>query len=185
MTFKNKWQQAALVTFMLASSGSWAATSVYGGSIHFTGRIVNAACAVSANSTNQTVELGQYRTARFAAVGDYSGRVPFNITLEDCDTSVSTTAAVAFNGAADQVDNTLLSVSNATGGAAGVASGVGIEIRDHLDKVLKPDGASFSTPFSLVDGKNVLYFTARYKSTLKAVTPGAADADATFVMQYQ
>lgn len=161
------------------------AATVFGGNIHFTGRIVNAACAVSADSTDQTVNLRQFRTARFAAPGDYSGRVPFTIKLEDCDTAVSTKASVAFNGPADRADNTILGISNIAGGASGAASGVGIELRDHLDNVLLPNGATYSAPFTLVDGKNVLHFTARYKSTTRTVTPGQADADATFTMQYQ
>ncbi|MCS3407315.1 type 1 fimbrial major subunit FimA [Serratia sp. AKBS12] len=168
-----------------AASALAATTTTYGGNIHFTGRIVNAACAVSADSTDQTVNLGQYRTAKFTAAGDYSGKVPFTIKLEDCDTAVSTKASVAFNGPADKTDNTVLGVSNVAGGAAGVASGVGIELRDHLDNVLIPNGATYSAPFTLADGKNVLHFTARYKATAKTVTPGEADADATFTMQYQ
>ncbi|MBJ2097896.1 fimbrial protein, partial [Serratia ureilytica] len=86
----------------LLSAGTMAtaATTVPGGTVHFTGQIVNAACAVSAGSTDQTVNLGQYRTANFKAVGDYSGAVPFKIQLQDCDTSVSTQASVAFSGTA-------------------------------------------------------------------------------------
>ena len=41
-----------------ASQLSMAATTVTGGTVHFTGRIVNAACAVSADSTDQTVNMG-------------------------------------------------------------------------------------------------------------------------------
>ena len=52
-----------------ASQLSMAATTVTGGTVHFTGRIVNAACAVSADSTDQTVNMGQYRTAFFNAKG--------------------------------------------------------------------------------------------------------------------
>ncbi|MBJ3817071.1 fimbrial protein [Shimwellia pseudoproteus] len=184
----NKRFSALMIGTALLASGvsAFAATStVFGGNIHFTGRIVNAACAVSAESTDQTVNMGQFRTAKFTAAGDYSGKVPFTIKLEDCDTAVSTKASVAFNGPADKLDNTILGVSNVAGGAAGSASGLGIELRDHLDNVLIPNGSTYSTPFTLVDGKNVLHFSARYKATSKTVTPGQADADATFTMQYQ
>ncbi|RXN69646.1 type-1 fimbrial protein subunit A [Providencia rettgeri] len=161
-----------------------AATTVPGGTVHFTGQIVNAACAVSADSTNQTVNMGQYRTAFFTDVGIRSNAVPFTIKLEDCDTKVSTTAQTSFTGNSSSVDNTLLTVSNVGGGAAGAASGVGIEISDSTGTVLKPDGSVFSAPQTLNDGQNTLHFTARYKSMSKTVTPGAADADATFTMQY-
>ncbi|KLN97489.1 type 1 fimbrial major subunit FimA [Moellerella wisconsensis] len=168
---------------VFASAASQTAI-VPGGTVHFTGQIVNAACAVSADSTNQTVNMGQYRTAFFTAVGVRSNAVPFTIKLEDCDTKVSETAKTSFRGNSNQVDNTLLTVSNVGGGAAGAASGVGIEISDSSGTVLKPDGSVFSTPQKLNDGANTLHFTARYKSISNKVTPGAADADATFTMQY-
>lgn len=38
-------------------------TTVNGGTIHFQGEVVNAACAVDTGSTDQTVQLGQVRTA--------------------------------------------------------------------------------------------------------------------------
>ncbi|ATA24616.1 type-1 fimbrial protein subunit A [Brenneria goodwinii] len=178
---------SALIGASVLSSGlAAAATTVSGGTVHFKGEIVNAACAVSTNSADQTVNLGQYRTANFTAVGAYTSKVPFTIKLEDCDTTVSTTAAVAFNGSADSTDNTVLSTSNITNGGAGAASGVGIEISDSKGTVLPPNGSTFSAAQTLVNGNgNTLNFTARYKSTLEAVTPGQADADATFTMQYE
>ncbi|KAA8995379.1 type 1 fimbrial protein subunit FimA [Affinibrenneria salicis] len=179
----------ALIGVSILSSGfavmAEAATTVAGGTVHFKGQIVNAACAVSTNSSDQTVNLGQYRTANFTAVGTYSGKVPFTIKLEDCDPTVSSTAAVAFSGAADGTDNSVLSTSNISGGSAGAAAGVGIEISDSKGAVLAPTGAVFSTPQTLITGSNTLNFNARYKSTLAAVTAGEADADATFTMQYE
>lgn len=177
-----------LIAASLLSAGSVAiadTVSSAGGTVHFKGQIVNAACAVSANSTNQTVDLGQYRTANFKAVGDRSGMVPFTIKLQDCDTTVSKTAAVAFNGTSDLTDVTVLATSNIGGGASGAASGVGIEISDREGKVLSPDGATYSAVQTLADGDNVLNFNARYKSTSATVTAGQADADATFTMQYE
>lgn len=177
----------ALIATSLLTAGIMAhAASAPGGTVHFKGQIVNAACAVSADSADQTVNLGQYRTANFKAPGDRSGAVPFSIKLEDCDTKVAKTAAVAFSGVADKTDNTLLATSNLGAGASGAAAGVGIEIGDTKGKVLPPDGGStFSNAQTLNDGRNVLNFTARYKSTLAAVTPGQADADATFTMKYE
>ncbi|MEC5317766.1 type 1 fimbrial major subunit FimA [Brenneria populi subsp. brevivirga] len=178
----------ALIGASVLSSGLAAAatTTVSGGTVHFKGEIVNAACAVSTNSADQTVNLGQYRTANFTAAGSYSSKVPFTIKLEDCDTTVSTTAAVAFNGSADATDSTVLTTSNNTSGGAGAASGVGIEISDSKGTVLTPNGSTFSAAQTLVNGNgNTLNFTARYKSTQATVTPGQADADATFTMQYE
>ncbi|HDX8940916.1 type 1 fimbrial major subunit FimA [Klebsiella michiganensis] len=185
MLTKKRLIKSALALALLSTGTMASAAIVTGGTVHFTGQIVNAACAVSADSVDQTVKMGQFRTANFTAVGTRSNAVPFTIKLEDCDSSVSTTAATSFSGNLDAVDPTVLTISNnVAGGVAGSASGVGIEISDHTGKVLKPDGSVFSTAQNLVDGSNVLNFTARYKSTKANVTPGEADADATFKMQY-
>ena len=174
----------AMSLLSIGAVASAATTTVQGGTVHFTGKIVNAACAVSADSANQTVDMGQYRTALFTEVGIRSNAVPFTIKLEDCDPEVSGKAQTSFTGNASSDDDELLAVSNIGGGAAGAASGVGIEISDSMGTVLKPDGTAFSVAQTLNDGLNTLHFTARYRSTSATVTPGAADADATFTMQY-
>ncbi|MGJ3356015.1 type 1 fimbrial major subunit FimA [Providencia sp. Je.9.19] len=183
-TKKNIVQAALGLALVSVGVTASAATTVPGGTVHFTGSIVNAACAVSADSISTPVNMGQYRTAEFASVGALSGAVPFTINLEGCDTTVSTTAAVSFSGNLDSIDNTILAVTNISGGATGAASGVGIQIADNTGNILKPDGSVFSAPTTLNTGSNVLHFSARYKSTTLDVTPGSADADATFVMQY-
>ncbi|OAT37981.1 type 1 fimbrial major subunit FimA [Proteus myxofaciens] len=175
---------AVAVAILSLSSLASAATTVNGGKVHFTGQIVNAACAVSADSTNQTINMGQYRTALFDAVGKTSGKINFSINLEDCDTTVSENASASFSGVSDSNDKTVLAISNISGGASGAASGVGIELLDHTGKVLVPDGSVYSTAKKLIDGSNTLDFSARYKSTLAQVNPGQADSDVTFRIQY-
>lgn len=92
--------------------------SVSGGTLHFEGKRVNAACAVSTKSADQTVTLGQYRTTSFTAIGDTIAQVPFTIVLNDCDPKVVATAAVAFSGQADNPNNNLLVVSSADNSTA-------------------------------------------------------------------
>jgi len=60
-----------LSAFALTSTAVYAAegdaptespiTTVNGGTVHFKGEVVNAACAIDSESMNQTVELGQVR----------------------------------------------------------------------------------------------------------------------------
>ena len=158
-------------------------TTVNGGNVHFKGEFVNAACAVSTDTADQTVNLGQYRTASITAAGQTTTNVPFNIKLVQCDTTVAKTAAIAFNGTADGTDGTLLSINSGNSNAK-AATGVGIEILDSKSKTLTPNGSTFSTAQTLIDGNNTLPFVARYKSTAANVTAGQADADATFLVQY-
>ena len=176
---------SVIASLMLVAGAAVAAdpVSVSGGTVHFEGELVNAACAVSTQSSDQVVTLGQYRTASFAAAGDTTAQIPFTIVLNDCDPKVAATAAVAFSGQTDLTNNNLLAVSSSDNSTT--AGGVGIEILDNTSTALKPDGATFSTAQALVEGTNTLRFSARYKATADSTTPGQANADATFIMKYE
>ncbi|ONK51194.1 type-1 fimbrial protein subunit A [Escherichia coli] len=158
------------------------ATTVNGGTVHFKGEVVNAACAVDAGSVDQTVQLGQVRTASLAQEGATSSAVGFNIQLNDCDTNVASKAAVAFLGTAIDAGHT--NVLALQSSAAGSATNVGVQILDRTGAALTLDGATFSSETTLNNGTNTIPFQARYYAT-GAATPGAANADATFKVQYQ
>lgn len=155
--------------------------TVNGGTVHFKGEVVNAACAVDAGSVDQTVQLGQVRSAKLAASGQTSSPVGFNIQLNDCDTTVSQQAAVAFSGTAVESNNTVLALQSS---AAGGATNVGVQILDRTGTALALDGATFGAATTLNDGTNIIPFQARYYATGTA-TAGTANADATFKVQYQ
>ena len=185
-SMKRKLMTSSVIASLMLVAGAAVAAdpvSVSGGTVHFEGELVNAACAVSTQSSDQVVTLGQYRTASFAAVGDTTAQIPFSIVLNDCDPKVAATAAVALSGQSDITNNNLLAVTSADNGTT--ASGVGIEILDNTSTALKPDGATFSTAQALVEGTNTLRFSARYKATAASATPGQANADATFIMKYE
>jgi major type 1 subunit fimbrin (pilin) len=157
-------------------------TIVNGGTVHFKGEVVNAACAVDAGSIDQTVQLGQVRSAKLATAGNTSTAVGFNIQLNDCDTTVATKASVAFTGTAiDSTNSTVLALQNS---AAGGATNVGVQILDRTGTPLALDGAAFGAKTTLNDGTNVIPFQARYYATGVA-TAGTANADATFKVQYE
>lgn len=176
----------AVIAMSMLSLGSVAANaatvSVHGGDVHFRGSVVNAACAVSADTIDQTVQMGQVRAANLSAKGDVSSAKNFYITLLDCDTSVASTAAFAFSGVA--VDSANPTVLTLQGSAAGAAKNVGVQIMDFRNQALALDGATYSTPSTLINGTNQIPFKAHYYATGAAVA-GTADADATFKIQYQ
>jgi type 1 fimbria pilin len=167
-----------------AADASTSVVTVTGGTVHFKGSLVDAACSVSTDSADQIVDLGQHPLHDFKNVGDKSELRPFNIKLEDCDTTVASTAAVAFSGAVDSTNTDLLAIDATAGNGAG-ASGVGIQILDEKSEVVTPDGSKFSAPHTLIDGENILNFKSQYVSTAASPTAGQANADATFIMQYQ
>lgn len=135
-------------------------TTVNGGTVHFKGEVVNAACAVDAGSVDQTVQLGQVRTASLKQTGATSSAVGFNIQLNDCDTSVATKAAVAFLGTA--IDSAHPKVLALQSSAAGSATNVGVQILDRTGAELTLDGATFSAQTTLNNGTNTIPFQARY-----------------------
>lgn len=135
-------------------------TTVNGGTVHFKGEVVNAACAVDAGSVDQTVQLGQVRTASLKQTGATSSAVGFNIQLNDCDTSVATKAAVAFLGTA--IDSAHPKVLALQSSAAGSATNVGVQILDRTGNELTLDGATFSAQTTLNNGTNTIPFQARY-----------------------
>lgn len=70
MLNKQRFIKSALgLTLLSAAAFASAATTVQGGTVHFTGQIVNAACAVSADSMNQTVNMGQVFLSGLTATG--------------------------------------------------------------------------------------------------------------------
>ncbi|MDW3163192.1 fimbrial protein, partial [Escherichia coli] len=112
--------------------------------------------------------------------GDLSSAVGFNIKLNDCDTNVSSNAAVAFLGTTVTSNDDTLALQSS---AAGSAQNVGIQILDRTGEVLILDGATFSAKTDLIDGTNILPFQARYIALGPSVA-GTANADATFKVQY-
>lgn len=148
----------AIVVLSALSLSSAAAladtTTVNGGTVHFKGEVVNAACAVDAGSVDQTVQLGQVRTASLKQAGATSSAVGFNIQLNDCDTTVATKAAVAFLGTA--IDATRTDVLALQSSAAGSATNVGVQILDRTGNALTLDGATFSAQTTLNNGTNTI-----------------------------
>jgi type 1 fimbria pilin len=78
-------------------------------------------CSVTADSINQTVDLGNWNLRKFAAIGDGSDPKTFKIVSSGCDTSY-TAVHFTFNAAAD--------TNNADYFAAGgTVSGIGLDLQ--------------------------------------------------------
>ena len=150
------------------------------GSVTFQGQVVNAACSVSMDSQDQIVHMGQVRNSQFIAAGDWAKPVPFFITLEACDTSVSQRAGVLFSGESDGNDPQVFRA----GYGPGAATGIGIGLFDAMGNLVKPDTAPpWYRP--LQDGENRLSYIARYRATEDSVNAGTANAQVWFIVLYQ
>lgn len=153
---------------------------IHGGDVHFRGQVVNAACAVSADSQDLTVRMGQVRSAMFHGMGDWSQPVPFQLRLEDCDTTVSQTAGVLFTGTADGKDPQVFQA----GYGVSAAQGVGLGIFDGAGNLVIPN----TRPpwlIPLLEGDTILNYSARYRETDRQILSGEANAQVWFSVVYQ
>lgn len=163
---------------MAATSGS--SSTVNGGTVEFKGSVVDAACAVTADTTNQVVNMGQVRLAAFTGKDSVANqKTPFTIKLADCDTTTISQASVTFDGNAAAGEAGVL--DNTSG--AGNAAGVGIQIYDKDGSAL--DLGTASQAVTLIDGDNTLNFSADYYQTADTATAGSVDTTATFNVTYQ
>ncbi|ADO46911.1 fimbrial protein [[Enterobacter] lignolyticus] len=149
------------------------------GTVYVTGTITDNTCAVSPDSKNLTVPMGDVSSKQFSRAGDGSRYEPFVINLEKCGGAASG-VTVHFAGTSDSRNPALLALT----GGAGYAAGVGVGIYNP-DKSLIPLGAeSGNTPISPNQATVALHFYARYIADGDSVAAGTANASATFVLTY-
>lgn len=145
-----------------------------------TATLVNSGCVTSMDSKSITVDM------KTVAVKDFSLHkqplpIRFAINLEKC--TVETTGVVTtFSGTADANDNTLLALN---GGST--AKNVGIAILDNQGNRIPINQASTFYPLKISSNmeKTSLVFYGQYVATGEVITPGIANADATFTFEYQ
>lgn len=146
------------------------------GTITFTGSITDSPCSITAETANQTVDLGQVSSTALKN-GQTSSPKPFFIQLEQCDTSTLSAVSATFTGAADATDPDML-------GITGSASGAGIVITDGSGTPVKLGTASAAQ--TIGDGSNKLSFSAYLQSNgASAVTAGDFSSTADFTLAYQ
>lgn len=163
-----------------ATAGSRNYVNIHGGDVHFYGQVVNAACSVTADTANQVVQMGQVRSSDFKNLGSWVDPVPFQIKLEDCNTNISKTVGVFFNGQSDSKDPQVFQ----TGSGASASKGVGLGIFDANGNLLVPGTAPpwFS---ALQEGNTTLSYMAKYRSTDRMVKAGDASTQVWFNVVYQ
>ncbi|WP_227317546.1 fimbrial protein [Cedecea davisae] len=143
------------------------------------GSVQTVACSVLNSSI--TVRMGKAKNTDFSGPGSTSGDADFALKLNcDAETKIKLTLAPGSGGA----QNSSLGILNLDTAQAGqTATGVGIQVL-YNDTPLEL-GTMMSIATTSVDGAYSLPLVARYYQTGAKVTPGRADANATFTMTYQ
>lgn len=164
---------------LCVSASASGANQQTGGDMHFYGSVVNAPCAVEPQSQHQNIKMDQVRTATFPSRGIWTAPETFWIKL-DCSNALFQFATVAFTGSADARDPQVFKA----GFGADSAKGMGIGIFDSKGNLIVPNSAPLSQ-YPVLDGKSVLYFTAKYRSVSEKVVAGDASAAVNFSVIYQ
>ena len=163
-------QYFGILGFSLLAFGSAQAAET--GEFNFTGSIMADSCIVSLNTQN--VELGRISKSSIAAAGTNSPKVPFSIDLNSCDPGQSILLKLSANAVDGETD-----IIRITGAATGVGVGVWETGAGSRLAIGQYSTTKMADPSGLVSYP----FEAAYVS-LGTVTPGAANAHATFEVIY-
>ncbi len=165
-------------TLFVALLGTGLASTAYAESsqVKFSGKILAESCTVVTPDKTKTVVLGNYNKSVFTAVGTTSTKVPFSITLEDCDTQP---VRMRYQGTAVSGSPEILALT----GGAGFAQGVGVVVYEQggANPITVGD---YTARKNATSGTNLTFnFEAAYKrhGTLVA---GKADASADLIIDY-
>ena len=127
------------------------------------------------SDSDKTVTLGTWPTKQLSTTGSRTQPMPFTLKLTGCPPGA---ASITFSGKADGSNNGLLALNDAS-----TASRVAVEIRDADKTRLALQQAS--QPVSVdAQGNATLSFYANYIATADNPQPGRADADVTFMINY-
>ena len=148
--------------------------------VNINGAIAANGCMVSFASQQMTVDFGNVATKQFYARDNPWGKQKFVIGLERCGGD-ATAVKVSFQGAADTDNADLLQLTQGNG----IATGLAIEILGVNSEVIPINTQTSALTITPTAVKNELLFYAQYRSTATAVTAGAANATANFVLEYQ
>lgn len=165
---------AAAVAFMPVR-GAQAASPLGEINIVLYGNIVDFTCVAEGSDSDKSVTLGTWPTKQLSTTGSRTQAMPFTLKLTGCPPGA---ASITFSGKTDTQDPELLALNDAS-----QASNVAVEIRDR-DKTRLPLQQASQDVEVDAQGNAVLNFYANYIATANNPQPGRADADATFMINY-
>ena len=143
--------------------------------IRLYGNIVDFTCVAEGSDSDKTVTLGTWPTKQLNTTGSRTQPMPFTLKLTGCPPGA---ASITFSVKADGSNSGLLALNDAS-----TASHVAVEIRDADKTRLALQQASQPVTVD-AQGNAVLSFYANYIATADNPQPGRADADATFMINY-
>lgn len=172
----------AMSMIMTACATYSSATLAGSGAINFTGTIIDQTCKITAGDTTGPdfdIQMGSISKSDLTGqVGKTAGAHSLIVNLTECPAEL-TKARVRFAGKNDAVDAKMLSLTQETD----VAKGVAIQFTDENYQPITL-GQTPTNGIDIVDGKASLPYYARYISTMDTVTAGKANAVADYTVVY-
>ncbi|CAI1246783.1 Fimbria A protein precursor [Serratia quinivorans] len=163
-----------LVSLTLGAASFAHAADEGHGTVTFTGSIIDAPCSITAETSDQTVRLGQVSSVALLDGGKSTPQA-FSIDLENCNVELLSEVTTTFTGGESAVQPGLL-------GIVGTASGASIAITDSSGELL-PLGQA-SAAHALQEGNNTLLFSAYLQGDSTTVVPGEFQSVADFTLAY-
>ncbi len=172
----NIWSRSlAAMVLLVLNTHAQAVTALGEINIELYGNIVDFTCVAEGSDSDKTVTLGTWPTKQLSTAGSRTQPVPFTLKLTGCPPG---SASITFSGKAEGSDNSLLALNDAS-----AARNVAVEIRDRDKTRLALQQASQVVAVD-AGGNAELSFYANYIATADNPQPGRADADATFMINY-
>lgn len=180
-----------LLSAALTSASAFADVDGGSGKITFTGDVIAAPCAIKAEDVDKQVNLGEVPASYINAQG-HSEAVDASIHLVDCDLpntdngegSPITKVDVTFNSTAVTTEGQSLLANTMTGGA----TGVGVRLLDSEGQNITL-GAAKQITLVQTSSEQTLPFKAYMElidgTKATPATPGAVNANATYVLSYK
>lgn len=169
---------ALTAAVMLATISGVQAADQGNGVVKFAGSIVDAPCAISNDSSDQTIELGTIANVALADGGN-SAPKPFEIRLEKCSLDTAKTVKTTFNGAAGV--GGLLAITGDT------AKGAGVALTDGDGNSIQLGTATTGKIINPGDSEVTLAFNASLKGNggnVSTIVPGVVTSVANFMLSY-
>lgn len=183
----NKLASVLALTLGMAAANVHAAADQGAGSITFFGSIIDAACSISPETSNQRVELGQIAASQLENNGTSTPR-NFQIELESCSltsakdedgetTTTNPSVTVTMGG------NQAIEGDNSLFGMTGSSNGAGVVITDGASNQIEVGGTTAAR--ELIEGNNTLSFSAYLQGTGEDIKTGEFQSIVDFTLAYE
>ena len=162
-------------TLWMLHASAQAVTALGEINIEMHGNIVDFTCVAEGSDSDKVVKLGTWPTKQLRTAGSRTQPMPFTLKLTGCPPG---SASITFSGKVNGSNSGLLALNDGS-----TANNVAVEILDGDKTRLALQQASQPVTVD-AQGNAELSFYANYIATADNPQPGRADADATFMINY-